>query len=144
MLEKMKKRKWLIGLTVSAFLLGAVIWYQQSKVLVTEVLVGVGNGAKNGQTAVFDYRGFLYDSHAPKGLGREFDSTYKRHSTMRAVLGAKQVIPGLEKALLGMKAGGQRHVVIAPSMAYGDVGAGDGLVPPRASVVYQIELRSLE
>lgn len=144
MFNKLPSKKILISLALFIVAAGCYLLYEKSKVQVTEVLEGIGSGAKNGQTAIFDYRGFLYDAKAPHGLGKEVDSTYKRHSTMKAVIGAKQVIPGLDKALIGMKPGGQRQVLIASSMAYGDTGAGDGLIPPKAKLVYLIELRILE
>lgn len=144
MFKQTMKVKFLTGLILLAAMGGGYYYYEQSKVQVTEVLVGIGDGAKKGQTVVFDYRAFLYEKTAPKGLGKELDSTYSRHATMRAVLGAHQVIPGLDKALVGMKPGGQRQVLIASSMAYGKEGAGGGLIPPHATLVYQVELRSLE
>lgn len=144
MLTESKNKK-IIGIAVIVFtLLGAGIFYYNSRIKINETLIGIGTEATIGKTAVFDYRAFLYDSRAPKGLGVEFDSSYRRHIPMRALLGAQQVIPGLDKALIGMKAGGQREVVIPASQAYGDKGAGDGLVPPGTKVVYLIELRSLE
>ena len=142
----MSKKK--IFLSVVALLVIAGVGYygyELSKVRIEERLEGVGStGVQNGQSVVFDYRGFLYDEKAPQNLGREFDSSYKRHEPMKAVVGAKQVIPGLDKALLGMKPGGQRKVTIAPSMGYGATGAGDGLVPPNSKLVYIIELRSIQ
>ena len=138
------KNKILIVLAVIVVAAGAYYLNEKSKVKVTEVLEGVGATASKGQTAVFDYRAFIFDPSAAKNLGKEFDSTYSRQTPMKIVLGEKQVIPGLDKAIIGMKVGGQREVVIAPSMAYGDSGAGGGLVPPKATLIYLVELRSIE
>ncbi len=135
------KKKGIIFFIVSV---GMIIFYFQTRVRVTEELSGMGSGAKSGQIVVFDYQGFLYDSKAERGFGKLFDSTYRRHTPMRVQLGNDQIIPGLEKALLGMKVGAQRHVIIAPSMAYGKKGAGEGLIPSNATLVYQIEMRSIE
>lgn len=144
MLAKLKQNKLIIIIVLLALIGGGYVLYQQSLLRVTETLEGIGPVAKRGNTVVFDYRAFLYDAKAPNHLGREFDSSYSRKEPLKAILGASQVIPGLEKALMGMKPGGQRKAIIAPSMGYGEAGAGDGLVPPSSTLVYLIELRSME
>lgn len=139
-------KKW-IFLIVAVFVLSAGIgfyYYKKSLVQTTDLLVGIGNEVISGQTVVYDYRAFLYEENAPQNLGKEFDSSYRRNQPMKLVVGAKQQLPGLEKALLGMKSGGQRLVILKPSMAYGEDGAGDNLVPPNAKVVFLLELRAIE
>lgn len=139
----MKKKIVLIPLFLLIIVLG-YFYYENSKVQVTDLLAGIGPAVQIGQTVVFDYRAFLKDSSAPKSLGVEFDSSYRRQSPTQAQLGSKQLIPGLEKAILGMSAGGQRLVEIDSSMAYGNSGAASGMVPPKATVIYLIELRSFQ
>lgn len=140
----MNKKKYLIIIIVTLLGIGGYLLYEKSKYQAQDLLIGLNDEVKNGQTVIFDYRGFLYDSKAPNGMGKEFDSTYRRHAPMRAVVGAKQVIPGLERGLLGMKAGGQRLVTLGPSMAYGETPAAGDAVPADSKVIYLIELRSIE
>jgi FKBP-type peptidyl-prolyl cis-trans isomerase len=140
------KKKYIL-ITIVVLVLGSgfgFFYYKNSLVQTTDLLVGIGNEVINGQTVVYDYRAFLYEESASKNLGKEFDSSYRRNQSMRLVLGAQQQLPGLEKAIIGMKSGGQRLAILKPSMAYGEEGAGDNLVPPNSKVVFLLELRSIE
>lgn len=55
-----------------------------------------------------------------------------------AVLGNRNVIPGIEEGLTGMHTGGDRQLVIPPSLAYGDQGSGG--VPPDATLIVELVL----
>lgn len=57
-------------------------------------------------------------------------------------LGRREVIVGLERALIGMKVGGYRKVRISPHLAYRDQGLAD-LIPPRAVLIAEIWLRAV-
>ena len=57
-------------------------------------------------------------------------------------LGSAEVIPGWDEGLVGMKVGGQRRLVIPPSMAYGSSGQGD--IPPSATLVFDVELMGVQ
>lgn len=112
--------------------------------VVKDELVGLGEEARVGQTIVFDYRGFIFDENAQKNLGKEFDSSYRRNEPMKLVLGADQQIKGLDEGIVGMKAGGQRYIKIKPSKAYMDKDVAGGTVPAGATLIYLIELRSIQ
>ena len=58
----------------------------------------------------------------------------------RFTLGIGQVIPGWDKGVVGMRVGGVRELLIPASLAYGARGAGDGVIPPNASLVFRIKL----
>jgi peptidylprolyl isomerase len=97
----------------------------------TDVLVGKGQEAKNGDRLAVHYRGTLTD-------GKEFDSSYKRSTPFEFVLGQGQVIKGWDQGVLGMKVGGKRKLVIPPSLGYGDRPA--GTIPPGSTLNFEVEL----
>ena len=100
-----------------------------------------GNGAeiKSGQTALVHYTGWLYESGAPDHKGKQFDSSLGGEP-FEFQLGAGHVIPGWDQGVVGMKVGGKRNLVIPPDMGYGARGAGQGLIPPGATLVFDVEL----
>ena len=67
------------------------------------------------------------------------DSTLDR-SPLEFIVGEKQTIQGLDLGVLGMKPGGRRTITIPARMAYGERGAGGGLIPPDSTLVYEVEL----
>jgi FKBP-type peptidyl-prolyl cis-trans isomerase FkpA len=100
-----------------------------------------GNGAeiKAGQTALVHYTGWLHDPAAPENKGKQFDSSVGGEPFEFAV-GAGHVIAGWDQGVAGMKVGGKRRLVIPPEMGYGARGAGGGLIPPNATLVFDVEL----
>jgi FKBP-type peptidyl-prolyl cis-trans isomerase len=60
------------------------------------------------------------------------------------VLGAGSVIRGWDQGLVGMRVGGQRRLVIPPELAYGSQGAGGGVIPPNATLVFDCELVAVQ
>jgi FKBP-type peptidyl-prolyl cis-trans isomerase FkpA len=104
---------------------------------------GKGPTAADGMRLKVHYTGWLYEPAAPQGLGKQFDSSIPRKTPFEFVLGAHQVIRGWEEAVAGLKVGGKRRVFIAPELAYGERGAG-GVIPPNATLVFDIELLALE
>ena len=93
---------------------------------------GEGAEAVSGATVSVHYTGFLPD-------GSVFDSSRTR-APFSVLLGAGQVIPGWDLGILGMRVGGTRTLVIPPHLAYGALGAGNGVIPPNAVLVFQVEL----
>ncbi|KAL4617747.1 peptidyl-prolyl cis-trans isomerase FKBP10-like isoform X1 [Arapaima gigas] len=71
--------------------------------------------------------------------GTPFDSSYQRDSTYNTYVGMGYVIPGMDKALLGVCIGEKRRVVIPPHLAYGENGAGDD-IPRFAVLVFDIHV----
>jgi peptidylprolyl isomerase len=106
----------------------------------TDVKLGTGPTATPGHEIVVQYTGWLYD-HGRKG--KKFDSSLDRGEPFSFTLGAHQVIPGWDEGVAGMKAGGRRTLIIPPALAYGSEGAG-GVIPPNATLIFDVELVRVE
>jgi hypothetical protein len=103
-----------------------------AQLVVRDVTVGTGAEAKAGDNVRIHYVGTLAD-------GTEFDSSRKRGVPFEFRLGTNQVIKGFDRGILGMKVGGVRQLTIPPELGYGRKGA-PPLIPPRATLVFEIEL----
>jgi FKBP-type peptidyl-prolyl cis-trans isomerase FkpA len=100
---------------------------------------GSGNEAVAGRTVTVHYTGWLYDESKPDHKGTKFDSSRDRNEPFPFRLGAGQVIRGWDEGVAGMKVGGQRTLIIPPAYGYGARGAG-GVIPPNATLVFDVEL----
>ena len=85
------------------------------------------------------YTGWLYDEAAPEHKGSKFDSSRDRGNPFDCSLGAGHVIKGWDQGVEGMKIGGQRTLIIPAALGYGARGAG-GVIPPNATLVFDVEL----
>ena len=74
--------------------------------------------------------------------GEQFDSSWDRGRSefIGYISGTGNVIQGLDEGLLGMQVGGRRTVVIPPGLAYGENGAGDGLIAPNETLIFTVDL----
>jgi FKBP-type peptidyl-prolyl cis-trans isomerase len=106
---------------------------------VTDLVVGDGAVAVPGRRVTVHYSGWLYDPAQPEAKGKPFDSSRESGRPFSFPLGAGQVIAGWDQGVQGMKVGGQRRLVIPHALAYGERGAG-GVIPPRATLVFDVEL----
>jgi FKBP-type peptidyl-prolyl cis-trans isomerase FkpA len=114
-----------------------------AELVVTELAAGEGEAIEPGGTAVVHYTGWLFDPSDADGKGTKFDSSLDRGQPFRFPLGAGRVIAGWDQGVSGMKVGGQRRLVIPPELAYGSRGAG-GVIPPNATLVFDVELLGIE
>ena len=105
----------------------------------TDLQVGTGAQAQKGRNLSVHYTGWLYDPTKPDMKGRMFDSSRDR-GPFSFQLGAGQVIPGWDQGFDGMKIGGRRRLIIPPSLGYGVDGAGGGIIPPNATLLFEMEL----
>jgi FKBP-type peptidyl-prolyl cis-trans isomerase len=97
-----------------------------------DLLVGKGATAEAGQDVVVHYVGWLTN-------GQQFDSSRARRDPLDFALGAGDVIKGWDEGIAGMKVGGKRKLTIPAELAYGDQGCG-GVIPPQATLVFEVEL----
>ncbi len=107
---------------------------------VRDLKVGKGTVAIAPGKARVHYTGWLYEPTAKDGKGRQFDSSLSRGQPFSFDLGAGQVIRGWDLGVAGMQIGGERRLVIPPNLAYGVRGAGNGVIPPNATLVFDIQL----
>jgi FKBP-type peptidyl-prolyl cis-trans isomerase FkpA len=108
-----------------------------------DLKVGTGAPIAAGQQAVVQYTGWLYEASAADKKGKEFDSSANSGQPFRFVIGGGQVIKGWDQGVAGMKVGGSRRLIIPADLAYGAEGAG-GVIPPGATLVFEVSLVSIE
>jgi FKBP-type peptidyl-prolyl cis-trans isomerase len=104
---------------------------------------GEGAEAKAGQQVSVHYTGWLYDAKGVENKGKKFDSSRDRGDPFAFSLDAGEVIKGWDEGVQGMKVGGNRTLIIPPAMGYGKRGAG-GVIPPNATLVFDVELLGLK
>ena len=100
-----------------------------------DLLVGEGEAARAGATAIVHYTGWLLD-------GTKFDSSLDRGTPFEFLLGRGQVIQGWDEGVGTMKVGGKRELIIPADLGYGDRGAGN-VIPPGATLKFEVELLAL-
>lgn len=93
---------------------------------------GDGVKAEKGKTVSVHYKGALPD-------GTVFDSSFKRNQPIDFQLGVGQVIPGWDEGIALLNVGDKARLVIPSDLAYGSAGAG-GVIPPNATLVFDVEL----
>lgn len=98
-----------------------------------DITVGTGPEAVRGRTVRVHYTGWLAN-------GKKFDSSVDRGRPFEFRLGAGEVIRGWDEGVAGMKVGGKRQLNIKPSLGYGSQGAGRGVIPPNATLIFDVEL----
>ncbi|MCA9365556.1 FKBP-type peptidyl-prolyl cis-trans isomerase [Candidatus Kaiserbacteria bacterium] len=104
--------------------------------VIDDVLIGVGDQVvEKGDEIIVNYIGRLRN-------GTEFDNSYTRGEPFTFKVGDRKVISGWDEGVIGMKVGGQRILVIPSDMAYGDDGYGP--IPPKATLVFAIELLEIK
>ena len=105
-------------------------------------VVGDGTEATAGKEVDVHYTGWLFDENAPDNKGQKFDSSLDRGQLFSFPLGAGHVIKGWDQGVAGMKVGGKRTLIIPAEMGYGARGAG-GVIPPNATLVFDVELHGV-
>jgi peptidylprolyl isomerase len=99
--------------------------------------IGDGSVPEEGQQLLVHYTGWLED-------GTQFDSSLMRGQPIVIVLGSEQALEGWHEALATMNVGGKRQIIVPPELAFGEEGAGGGIIPPDATLVFQLELLEVQ
>jgi FKBP-type peptidyl-prolyl cis-trans isomerase len=97
-----------------------------NELIVEDITEGQGAECPQGATVNVHYKGTLMD-------GTVFDSSYDRGQPIDFPLA--NLIPGWQQGIPGMKVGGKRKLTIPYNLAYGE-----RVIPPRADLVFEIEL----
>ena len=102
--------------------------------------VGTGANPARGQTCVMHYTGWLWINGAK---GAKFDSSVDRGKPFEFPIGMGRVIKGWDEGVASMKTGGKRTLLIPAALGYGERGAAGGLIPPGATLLFEVELLRL-
>lgn len=103
-----------------------------TELTIQDSVVGTGAEAVPGTQVTVNYVGMLPD-------GTVFDASANHGQPFSFPLGAGAVIAGWDQGVAGMKVGGKRVLIIPPALAYGEAGAG-GVIPPNATLIFEVEL----
>ena len=104
----------------------------QSELKIEKLTVGTGEPARAGESVTVHYTGWLTD-------GTKFDSSVDRDDPFTFVLGTGQVIAGWDEGVATMRVGDKVKLTIPHEKAYGEAGY-PGAIPPRATLVFEVEL----
>ncbi len=98
-----------------------------------DLAVGTGPAVKQGDHVSVNYVGKLLD-------GTKFDASADHGGTFDYQQGVTSLIAGWTEGTSTMKVGGKRKLIIPPQLGYGMEGAGGGVIPPNATLIFEIEL----
>ena len=148
------RQKWLIGLALgvaAAIVIAAIAYFVWPKpargteleiegtgLKIEDLVVGTGLEAKTGDSLSVAYTGWV------QGKSEPFDSSNFHDQPFEFVLGQGEAIAGWDLGLVGMKVGGKRKLTIPPNLGYGAEGAGNGRIPPNATLIFEVELLSVQ
>ena len=127
--------RWLVALATTVFMEASA---GAAGLVKTDTVVGKGKQAVAGKTVEVHYTGWLHDAAAKDKRGKQFDSSRGR-GPFSFPLGGGRVIKGWDEGVAGMNVGGKRVLIIPPELGYGARGAG-GVIPPNATLVFEVEL----
>lgn len=142
----MRRRAWLLASVLLLAACAPVAPYAGGDVVALQRIdgtVGSGTVATAGHRVIVHYTGWLYEQTSADKHGLKFDSSRDRNEPFTFVLGAGQVIRGWDEGVAGMRVGGKRTLLVPSADGYGRDGAG-GVIPPGASLAFDVELLGVE
>ena len=99
-------------------------------------VIGTGAMPAHGQNVTVHYVGTLTD-------GKKFDASRDHGGPFSFVIGEGNVIAGWDEGVATMRVGGKRKLIVPPQLGYGAAGAG-GVIPPNATLVFEVELLAVK
>jgi len=102
-----------------------------------DITVGTGAVAKEGDRVRVHYTGWLT-------TGKKFDSSVDAGRPFTFALGNGEVIRGWDEGVAGMKVGSKRQLRIPPELGYGENGTPDGTIPANATLIFDVQLLSVQ
>ena len=102
-----------------------------------DIRVGNGEAAKEGSHVRVHYTGWLTS-------GKKFDSSVDAGKPFDFTIGNGEVIKGWEEGVAGMRVGGKRQLRIPPDLGYGAEGTPGGLIPPNATLIFDVQLLGVQ
>lgn len=104
-----------------------------------DLKVGTGAEATVGRSVNVNYTLWFWDS-----LGTDNKGSRLETGAYPFVVGGQGVIQGFSQGTIGMRVGGLRRVVVPPNLGYGSSGSQDGRIPGNATLIFEIELLSVQ
>jgi FKBP-type peptidyl-prolyl cis-trans isomerase FkpA len=108
-----------------------------SGLIISRKVEGKGKTAVSGKKVTVHYTGSLLD-------GTKFDSSRDRNEPFTFVLGEGQVIQGWEEGIALLREGDVARLIIPSYLAYGPKGAAGGVIPPYATLLFDVEVLKVE
>lgn len=109
---------------------------KQEELKIEDIKVGNGPEAKDGDTVVVHYTGWLED-------GKKFDSSVDRDQPFETKIGVGYVIKGWDQGIPGMKVGGKRKLTVPYQLGYGKYGV-EPDIPGFATLIFEVELLKIK
>jgi len=106
-----------------------------TQLIISDLSTGNGKTVKSGDCITAKYYGTLTN-------GTVFDQDYDSPTALQFQLGVGEVIPGWDQGLIGMKVGGERRLIIPPSLGYGS--KAQGPIPANSTLVFAVKLLSIK
>jgi len=113
-----------------------------AKLKVKDLVVGTGQAATPSSSVKVQYVGVRYED------GKQFDSSWDKHGPISFRL--NKVVKGFTQGIGGndtippMKVGGRRLIIVPSELGYGENGTPDGSIPPNATIVFVVDLISVD
>ena len=109
----------------------------------TDLRVGTGAEATAGRRVTVNYTGWIYSTTAADNTGQQF-GTSVGGQPFSLTAGGTDAIQGFSQAVVGMRVGGLRRVVVPPNLGYGNSPPPGSIIRANETLLFEIELLSVQ